>query len=122
MARRVTRAVAVTATALGNLARLVLLSAGSRWRRNLGTTSPVLATLGLLLVATGVFAILWRAFDSVVKTEAGSASVLHVYLADGATPDAVDGLVRRLGSDPRVLSVEYVSSDDALRRARSRPG
>lgn len=108
--------------ASANVGRVVFLSAARNWRRNLLTTSPALATIALLLGATGVLAVLWTAVSNVLATESAAASVLHVYVADGAAPGAEAALEDRLRADPRVRSVSFVSPDQALQRARSRPG
>ena len=50
------------------------------------------------------------------------ASVVRVYLASSASPDAVTALTGKLSADPRVASVKYISADQALAEARSRPG
>lgn len=122
MARSLSRAVAVAGLAITNVARLGLVAAFRSWVRNLRTASPALASVGLLLVSTGVGAVLWTALENVVSTEQRAASVLHVYLADGASFDAVARLQARLSATPGVASVDYLSSEDALARARARPG
>lgn len=109
------------AVGASNVARVVLLSGLRNWGRNLRTASPALASIGLLLVSTGMCAIAWTALSGVVRSEARSAAILHVYLADGASDDSVVSLEERLKALPGVRQVTYLSSDDALRRARARP-
>jgi cell division transport system permease protein len=47
---------------------------------------------------------------------------VRVYIADGATQNSIDALQARLKADPRVASVRYISADEALAEARTRPG
>jgi cell division transport system permease protein len=62
------------------------------------------------------------AIANVATYEASQASVVRVYLAPDATPDAIDSLKKRLLADPRVASVTYVSAEQAAKEASSRPG
>jgi cell division transport system permease protein len=70
----------------------------------------------------GTLALVGIAVQGVVAQQAGQASLVRVYLASGASPDAVSALKTRLTSDPRVASVKNVSPEQALAEAASRPG
>jgi cell division transport system permease protein len=59
---------------------------------------------------------------TVAGQEAGQASIVRVYLASNASPDAVATLETRLRADARVTSVAEVSAAQALLEASSRPG
>src|SRR5207245_646963 len=76
----------------------------------------------LLLVMAGVIAMVGLAVYNVAAYEASQASVVRVYLASDATSANVDSLKARLIADPRVASVTYVSTDQALKDAQNRPG
>lgn len=112
------RAVAFSA----NSYRLVVLSGLRSWSRDVKQTTPVLGTIALLLVLCGTLALVGVAVQRVVAGEAAQASLVRVYLADGATQSSIDSLEAKLKGDPRVTSVRYVSPQEALAEARSRPG
>jgi cell division transport system permease protein len=57
-----------------------------------------------------------------VADQASQASLVRVYLADGASQSAISTLESKLAADPRVASVKYVSPEQALAEARKRPG
>jgi cell division transport system permease protein len=58
----------------------------------------------------------------VAGQQAGQASIVRVYLASDASPDAIASLESRLRADSRVASVTEVSPEQALQEASSRPG
>jgi ABC-type ATPase involved in cell division/cell division protein FtsX len=107
---------------LGNSFRLVVLGGLRSWRRDLRLTAPGLGTMAMLLVLIGVLAMVGLAVANVAAYEASQASVVRVYLASDATSDAVSSLQARLVADHRVASVTYVSAEQALQEANSRPG
>ena len=105
-----------------NSFRLVVLGGLRSWRRDLRLTAPALGSMALVLVLAGMLAMVGLAVANVAAYEASQASVVRVYLAPDATPDAVTALNTRLVADPRVASVTYVSAEQALKDAQSRPG
>jgi ABC-type ATPase involved in cell division/cell division protein FtsX len=107
---------------LGNSFRLVVLGGLRSWRRDLRLTAPGLGSMAMLLVLIGVLAMVGLAVANVAAYEASQASVVRVYLASDATSGAVSSLEARLVSDPRIASVTYVSAEQALQEANSRPG
>jgi ABC-type ATPase involved in cell division/cell division protein FtsX len=107
---------------LGNSFRLVVLGGLRSWRRDLRLTAPGLGSMAMLLVLIGVLAMVGLAVANVAAYEASQASVVRVYLASDANSDDVSALKTRLVSDPRVASVTYVSAEQALQEANSRPG
>jgi len=107
---------------VANSFRLVVLGGLRSWRRDLRLTAPALGSMALLLVLAGVLAMVGLAVANVATYEASQASVVRVYLAPDATPDAIDSLTKRLLADPRVASVTYVSAEEAAKEASSRPG
>ncbi|HAC45746.1 MAG TPA: hypothetical protein DCF65_06705 [Chloroflexi bacterium] len=107
---------------LGNSFRLVVLGGLRSWRRDLRLTAPGLGSMAMLLVLIGVLAMVGLAVANVAAYEASQASVVRVYLASDATDQAVSSLETRLVTDPRIGSVTYVSAEQALKEANSRPG
>ena len=105
-----------------NAFRLVVLGGLRSWRRDLRLTAPVLGSMALVLVLAGMLAMVGIAVANVAAYEASQASVVRVYLAPDASPDAVTALNTRLVADPRVASVTYVSQEQALKEAQARPG
>jgi cell division transport system permease protein len=82
----------------------------------------VIGTIALLLVLCGTLAMIGIAVAQVVGDQAGQASIVRVYLAPGASSDAVNSLQTKLQADPRVASVTYLSPAQALAEASHRPG
>ena len=105
-----------------NTYRIVVLGGLRSWSRDVKLTTPVLGTIALLLMLCGTLALLGIALERVVAQQAGEASLVRVYLAADASPDAVAALQSRLAADPRVQSVTDVSPAQALAEASSRPG
>ena len=108
-------------TVLANLFDLIVRGGLRGWRRNLASNGPALGSMALLLLLVGLVAALGVAGARLLATEAGQASVLHVYLRDDAAAGDVALLRDRLAGDQRVTSVQYVSRAQALAQARSRP-
>jgi len=111
-----------SAALLANSFRLVVLGGLRSWRRDLRLTAPALGSMALLLVLAGMIAMVSLAIANVAAYEVSQASVVRVYLASDATPEAVSALKARLVADPRVASVSYVTAEQALKEATSRPG
>ncbi len=107
---------------IANSFRLVVLGGLRSWRRDLRLTAPALGSMALVLVLAGMLAMLGIAVANVAAYEASQASIVRVYLAPDATSEAVTALDTRLVGDPRVSSVTYVSAEQALKEAQSRPG
>ena len=102
--------------------RLTVLSGLRSWKRDLRGTTPVIGTIALLLVLCGTLGLVGIAVERVVADQAAQASVVRVYLAPGASTDAIDSLKTKLLADSRVASVTYVSPEQALAEASKRPG
>lgn len=111
-----------TAAFAANSYRLVALNGLRSWNRDLRTNLPVLGTIALLLVLAGTIGLVGIAVERVVADQASQASVVRVYLAPDATPDAVAALKAKLLADSRVASVKDISPEQALAEAQSRPG
>jgi ABC-type ATPase involved in cell division/cell division protein FtsX len=105
-----------------NAFRLTVLSGLRSWERDLRGTTPVIGTIALLLVLCGILSMVGIAVERVVADQAGQASIVRVYLAPNATPEAMAALKARLIADARVSSVTYVSPEQALAEASHRPG
>ncbi|TAN33175.1 ATP-binding cassette domain-containing protein [bacterium] len=105
-----------------NSFRLVVFGGLRSWTRDLRLTAPALGSMALLLVFCGALALVGLALDRVAAQQAAQASIVRVYLAAGATPDAVSALKARLVADPRVASVTELSPEAALAEAGSHPG
>jgi ABC-type ATPase involved in cell division/cell division protein FtsX len=112
------RAVALVA----NSYRLVVLSGLRSWSRDLRLTAPALGTMALLLLLCGTLATVGIAVERGAVQQAAEASLVRVYLATDATPEAIAALKSRLTSDPRIASVAEVTPEQALAQASSHPG
>lgn len=105
-----------------NLAHYMFGGAARSWARNLGSTAPALTSMTLLLLMSGLIGLTGFTLHNLEVQEAGQASVLHVYMRDGADPVGVIALWNSLAADPRVASVSYTSKAAALAHAQSIPG
>jgi len=110
------------AALVANSYRLVVLSGLRSWSRDVRLTAPALGTMALLLLFCGTLAMVGIAIERAVVQQAGEASLVRIYLASNATPDAVAALKSRLTSDTRIASVTEVSPAQALVEASSHPG
>jgi len=102
--------------------RYLFVSAVRNWLRNLGSTAPALGSMALLLLLLGLGLLGGLVGQNIAATESQDASVLHVYLKDDANLEDVNALNAQLRADKYVSSVTYVSKEQALARAQSRPG
>jgi cell division transport system permease protein len=114
--RRVVQVVAA------NLFRYMVQGAARSWARNLGGTAPALGSMTLLLLMSGLVGVAGFALYNLEQVEAGQASLLHIYLRDDADATDVFNLQRQLLADPRVASVDYITKNEALKRAQRIPG
>ena len=110
------------AALVANSYRLVVLSGLRSWSRDVRLTAPALGTMALLLLLCGTLAMVGIAIEGAGVQQAAEASLVRVYLASDATPEAVAALKSRLSSDPRIASVTEVTPEQALAEASSHPG
>lgn len=113
------RLIGIVAT---NLVRYIFQGALRNWIRNAGSTAPALGSMSLLLLVSGLVGLGGFALYNLEQVEAGQASVLHVYIRDGATGAQIIDLWNELASDPRVASITYTTKAEALVRAQGIPG
>ena len=106
----------------GNTLRYLFFGAARNWFRNIGSIAPALGSMTLLLLMAGVAGLTGFALNNLESVESGQASLLHVYIRDGAPSPDVNSLWDRLAADPRVARVEYVTTAQALERAQTFPG
>lgn len=104
-----------------NTLRILFLDSLRGWRRELGTFTPAIGAMALLLLLLGGVSMVGLAGINVLKAQTQQAAVLHVYLRDSTTDEPLD-LEARLKSDRRVKSVVYISKSAALARAQQHPG
>ena len=113
---------AMVRVVVANTLRYLLFGAARNWFRNIGSIAPALGSMTLLLLMAGVAGLSGFAINNLEKVESGQASLLHVYIRDGAPSADVNSLWDRLAADPRVAKVDYVTTAQALERAQSMPG
>ena len=104
------------------MVELVIGAAARNWLRDVRTATPAIGSMSLLLLLTGGVALSWLSVNSVLRSVATDASMVHLYLRDGASNDDVNALIDKLVANPEVASITYVSSAETLRDARQRPG
>ena len=107
---------------MANSYRLVVINGLRSWSRDVRLNTPVIGTIALLLMLCGTLALVGIAVEQAIADQAGQASLVRVYLAPDATPQAVAALKARLAADNRVASVTEVTPEQALAEANKRPG
>ncbi len=107
---------------VANWFRMVVLYGLRSWVRDLRMVALAIGSLTLVLILCGFLALGGLGLAHATAAEAGQASLLRVYLAPDAGDDQVAALQDRLATDPRVASVQHVTSDQALAQAQGRPG
>lgn len=107
---------------VANAFRLVVLRGLQSWRRDLSLTAPALGSISLLLVLVGAIGLGGMAIAQLAIQQSKDASLLTVYLAPSASDQAIGDLEARLRADARVVAVDEVSAEQALREARAHPG
>jgi cell division transport system permease protein len=107
---------------VANLFRYLIRGAARNWVRNIAGTAPALGSTTLLLLMSGLFAVVGFGLYNLERVEASQASLLHVYLRDDASASDILELKTRLERDPRIASVAYVTKAEALQRAQLIPG
>ncbi|HLY51677.1 MAG TPA: permease-like cell division protein FtsX, partial [Steroidobacteraceae bacterium] len=107
---------------LANSFRLVVLGGLRSWRRDLRFNAPAMQTLAMVLVLGGLLALVGISLGRAAAAAEVQASTVRVYLAENATAGQVAALKDKFVADPRVASVREVSSAEALKEARDRPG
>jgi len=112
----------VMAAVVKNVFRYLFQGAARNWARNLSSTTPALSSMTLLLVLTGIIGLGGFALYNLEQVEASQASVLHVYLRDGADSTDIFALWDRLSADSRIANVKFTTKAEALQRAQSLPG
>jgi cell division transport system permease protein len=105
-----------------NLFRYMFRGAARNWIRNIGSAAPALSSMTLLLLLSGLVGLLGFALHNLEQIEATQASLLHVYMRDGASSTDVNSLWDRLSADRRVAYVTYTTKAEALVRAAHIPG
>jgi ABC-type ATPase involved in cell division/cell division protein FtsX len=105
-----------------NSFRLVVLDGLKSWRRDLRFNAPALETMALLLLMCGLLGLVFSALVPAVVQAQAQASVVRVFLADGATDEQVSALQQSLRANPHVASVRYISAQEALQEASQQPG
>ncbi|HEY2597020.1 MAG TPA: permease-like cell division protein FtsX [Candidatus Dormibacteraeota bacterium] len=113
---------AMARTVVGNTLRYLFFGAARNWFRNIGSIAPALGSMTLLLLMAGIAGLAGFAINNLEQVESGQASLLHVYMRSGAPSADVNSLWDRLAADARVASVNYVTTAQALERARRIPG
>ena len=71
---------------VANVFRYLFRGAARNWIRNIGSTAPRSSSMTLLLLLSGVVGLVGFALHNLEQVEASQASLLHVYMRDGATP------------------------------------
>jgi cell division transport system permease protein len=98
-----------------------LSSAWQSFWRNAAVSLAAVISITLILAFAGVNLILGHALDSVLQTYEQRVAVMNISVQDNVPLATVGEFMTRLQHDPRIVSVSFITKDEALRRFASNP-
>jgi cell division transport system permease protein len=104
--------------------RHLLFALNSAWQsfwRNAAVSLAAVVSITLVLVLAGINLVLGHALGQVLDTYKARVSVISISIADDTPLTTVYEFKSQLESDPRVVSVRYVSKDEELARFETDP-
>lgn len=97
---------------------------GSAWQsfwRNLAVSLAAVMSITLILILAGVNLLVGHAFSQVLDGLRDKVSVISINVADDTPLQNVTDFQQQLAGDPRVVSVRFVTKDEALAQFKSDP-
>jgi cell division transport system permease protein len=101
--------------------RFALRSAWQSFWRNAAVSLAAVLSITLILILAGVNLLLGHAFQAVLQTYEQRVSIISISIADETPLPAVYEFADQLRSDPRVLSVRFLTKEEELARFASDP-
>jgi cell division transport system permease protein len=101
--------------------KFALSSAWQSFWRNLAVSLAAVLSITLILILAGVNLLVGHAFTQVLDGFRAKVSEISINVADDTPLTNVYDFQAQLAADPRVVSVTFVTKDEALRAFRSDP-
>jgi cell division transport system permease protein len=101
--------------------RFALNSAWQSFFRNLAVSTAAVLSITLILILAGINLLVGHAFSQVLDGFRAKVSEISVNVADGTPLQSVYDFQQQLSTDPRVISVQFVSKDEALAAFKADP-
>jgi len=101
--------------------RFALNSAWQSFWRNLAVSLAAVLSITLILVLAGVNLLVGHAFSQVLDGLREKVSVISINVADDTPLQNVYDFQQQLAADPRVVSVKFITKDEALAQFKSDP-
>jgi cell division transport system permease protein len=101
--------------------RFALNSAWQSFFRNLAVSTAAVLSITLILILAGINLLVGHAFSQVLDGFRAKVSEISVNVADGTPLQSVYDFQQQLSTDPRVISVQFVTKDEALAAFKADP-
>ncbi|HKW59668.1 MAG TPA: permease-like cell division protein FtsX [Candidatus Dormibacteraeota bacterium] len=101
--------------------KFALNSAWQSFWRNLAVSLAAVLSITLILILAGVNLLVGHALSQVLDGFRAKVSEISVNVSDDTPLQSVDDFQAQLAADPRVISVRFVTKDEALTQFRSDP-
>jgi cell division transport system permease protein len=96
-------------------------SAWQSFWRNLAVSLAAVLSITLILILAGINLLVGHAFSQVLDSFRERVSEISINVADDTPLQQVYDFQQKLGGDPRVASVKFVTKDEALAQFKSDP-
>lgn len=101
--------------------KFALNSAWQSFWRNLAVSLAAVLSITLILILAGVNLLVGHAFSQVLDGLREKVSVISINVADDTPLQNVYDFQQQLAADPRVVSVRFITKDEALAQFKSDP-
>lgn len=101
--------------------RFALNSAWQSFWRNLAVSLAAVLSITLILILAGVNLLVGHAFAQVLDGLRAKVSVISINIADDTPLQNVSDFQQQLAADPRVVSVRFITKQEALDQFKSDP-
>ena len=98
-----------------------LNSAWQSFWRNAAVSFAAVLSITLILALAGVNLVLGHALNGLLQTYEQRVAVMNVSVQDGIPIETVQAFMDRLRADPRVISVAFISKDEAFQHFAADP-
>src|SRR3982074_276977 len=101
--------------------RFALNSAWQSFWRNLAVSMAAVISITLILILAGLNLLVGHAFSQVLDGFRDKVSEISINVADDTPLQSVYEFQQQLAADPRVVSVKFVTKDQALAQFKADP-
>jgi cell division transport system permease protein len=101
--------------------KFALNSAWQSFWRNLAVSMAAVLSITLILILAGVNLLVGHAFSQVLDGFRAKVSQISINVADGTPLQAVYAYQQQLSADSRVMSVRFITKDEALTQFKADP-